>query len=847
MPKYYYDTLQKQAIELDDPNAIAEADTDPSAIPLLSKADTPFDRPVQFRIKDSGELLSVQSKAAYDEALKDRSVDLVTIPTPSEAEEQRRKERAEVEIKARREASSFGEQIADSTLATLQGFAGTMLPGIFPTLREFYGETPEQQEAFRREYSISSALGSLGGIAGQIATTAGTGLVARTAGAGAAEAAATAGGGRIAQGLAAARAAATAAPLTATAQAGEFVAAPLALGVRLGEAARAGLTAAAPEVFAAEVAAATPGASRIAQAAKLAEATLGRGTTGAVSAAISAIPAAAAYEFDESRLQNRKMSSEAVLHNALLSGAIGTLEGAVPLLKGVATSETAQKWASSLGKSQAMRLINKFDRGFFRKASKQIGEEGVVRRVNSAIDQGYLGLGKSAGKSADDIQRGLEETGRVIGELADEAVVRNAVKQDTIPLLERLSDEVVAPLTGPGSNVNLARSDSASYLARQLDKIREAYPDGMDAKDLARVRTEISEAIYGLNDLKDPMRSPNVEGLRKMRNIMTDELVKMFESAGIDKRIWKRAQDQYGVLSTAEDLVERGLLNEATKAGITDRSAAIAAGIASYKGLKPLLAGAAGVLAKRQGNLAFDYMQGAIRRAIESGAPKQTIDALERLSEQQAADAAERLSGISVAPDNDARVEFWRLSNLIHDTTRNSELSPEAAEAARSAFTKLRSFSRSGPSNLAGINRSTPGDLAADLEKANEALSSAARVSAKRKPSETDVAILRTLRDEINGSLADAGLWGPERAEKAREYYQNIIATRIDPTRVAALEGLDEATMSLRRKTASKIDKLMGGTAFRAATLAPVESEAFHSERRRFKERVFKRHEEENK
>lgn len=824
MPKYYYDTLQNQAIELDDPEAIAQADADQSAIPLLSKEDKPFQRPVQFRVKDTGETLSVQSRAAYDEALKDRTVDLITTPTPSEAFAAARKERAEVEMAARRAASSFGEQIADSTLATLYGYGGAMLPGIFPAIREIGGVTPEEQEVFRKEYAVASGLGTLAGIGGQIAATGGMGVAARAAGATAAAEAAAAGGGRIAQGLAAARAAGGI-PLTA----GEAAAAPLGVGTRVSEAVRAGLTAAAPAA---------------------AETVLGKTALGATAAAASALPLAAAYEFDESNLENRAMSSEAVLHNAMLAGALGTIEGTVPLLRGIGTSETGQKLASSLGKSQAMRLINRFDRRFFKKAADQIGEENIIKRINSATDQGYIGLGKSAGKSLEDIRRGMDENGAIIGELADEAAQRGSLKgmgpQDVSSMLDRISDELVVPLRGPGSPITESERNIAGYLAAHIDNIKEAYPDGMTPQDLANARTLISNEIYGLKDLADPTRTPSSRGLRRMRTIMTDELVKMFENAGIDKRVWKRAQDQYGVLSTAEDLVERGLINEAKATGINDRTAAIAASIASYKGIKPILSGLAGVIAKREGNLAYDWAQGALRKALESGAPKQTIDALQRLSEEQASEAAARLAGLGpryVAPDVASKSEFWRLSSVLDAAARDSSIPAETREAVRSAQSALRSFKNGRMTNLMGVSSAAPDALANELERASSTLSSASRSGRGRIPSEEAASSIRAIRDQIDASLSNARIWGPERFEKAQDLYRDIIAARTDPVRVAALEGLDEATRNLRIKTTSKVDRLFGESGVRrAVTLAPTMSEAYASERRRFKERVFKHH-----
>lgn len=838
MPKYYHDSRDGGTLIADTPEQEALAESDKSLVPLIDETDTPFQRPVEFKDKQTGETLKALSKKAYDLALLDRGLDLITTPTPSEAFAAAREERAKLENKIRREASSFGEQIADSTLATLYGFGGTMLPGIFPAIRELGGATPEEQEVFRREYSVASGLGTLAGIGGQIAATGGMGAAARTAGATAAAETAAAGGGRIAQGLAAARAAGSI-PLTA----GEAVAAPLGVGTRVGEAVRAGLTAVAPAA---------------------AETVLGKTVLGATAAAASALPLAAAYEFDESNLENRAMSSEAVFHNVAMTGLLGATEGLAPLLKGIGTSETGQKLASSLGKSQAMRLMNRFDKGFLAKASKQLrsGPEGVIKRINSAIDQGYIGLGKSAAKSSDDIARGLEENGAIIGQLADEAIIKNVGKQDLTPMLEKLSDEVIAPMMGPGTTVAQDELAAIPYLSKQLDIIREKYPSGIDASDLARIRTQISDVIY--RDMRDPTKLPATRKLREMRDIMTDELGKIFESAGIDKRIWKRAQEQYGVLSTAEDLIERGIIKEAQKVGISDAAGAaggalayVGGMIAAAAGEKPwqavdpwmaALAAAGGFVAKRGGVRAYDWAQGALRRAIESGAPESTIINLKQLNEQQAAAAADALAGISVAPENEARAHFWRLSHLIDNASRDPYLSPAAIKAVRVAQNEMSSFSGGRMVGLRSVARASPNDLATELEKAQDALSSAARITAKNKPTEADVAILRTIRDEINGTLADAGLWGPERAEKAREFYQNLIASRIDPVRVAALEGLDEATRNLRIKTTSKVDRLFSESApRRTLTLAPTMSEAYGSERRRFKERVFKHHFEEKK
>jgi hypothetical protein len=845
MPKFYYNPADGSTLAADTPEQESAADADVSLVPLADENDTPFERAVEFSEPSTGDILEARSQAAYDAAKANKDLFEIT-KSPEQIERERRQERALIQQRVMTEQASFGEKVADSTLATLYGYGQALGGPLFTGIRRLGGVSPEEQEAFEEEHKAGSRIGAGLGIVGSLAATWGIGAAARLAGAEAATAAAAAGGGRIAQGLAAARAAGSVTSATRAGRAAELLAAPATVGAKVAGAVGAGLEAATAGATKALPAAVAPFVGAAGAAAR-----------GATAAGLSAIPVAAAYEYNESLLQNRKMSSEAVLHNAMLAAPFGALEGVVPMMAAIGGTEAGQRAATALGRSQATQIINKYDRRFLQKAAKQLraGPEAVIKRVKSAIDQGYLGMGKSLERSSDDISQGLKETGEVIGQLAEEATVRQAGKLvDTTPMLEKISDEVIAPLA---SSIGAEDVAAVPYLTGYLDRIKANYPNGMSPKDLSDVRTAISKDIYGLKDLLDPQRGPRSNNLRKMRDIMTEELGGMFENAGIDKRVWKRAQDQYGILSTAEDLIEAGMKNEAARAAVRGDvvSGALGAGLtlaaetAMGVPFDPLYAATAagvGVAAKRGVPIAYNWALGAMRRALAAGAAPEVIEDLQLIARQQAARAEGFVPSIVEKPIEEARARYRDLATMMQLAAKDTSLSAETVKALESANKALLKIPGTRLPGVGQTQRMLGPDMVSALEDVDKGLETLARASAKRIPNATDADVLRGISQQIKNALSEPGLWGLEHAERAREYYRTLAATRTDPARVLMLEGLDQATLNLQRNIDTRVSRLMGGDSSRFIPIAhPFRgqlSKEENEERERFKKDVLEYH-----
>lgn len=669
----------------------------------------------------------------------------------------------------------------EATKAGLEAYGRTMLPfGIYEKAQQALGIPLIEQQMRAEDYPTARLLGTIGGLGATLAVTGGVAGAAKAAGVGAAELAAAAGAGRVGQALAAAKSALVAPGAVAE------TAAPLAsLAGRVGGAVGAGVETLLPAA---------------------------RGTALAIPAGIAAGAAAVGteasllglgQEVNESILEDRPLAGEALLHTALLAGGIGgILGGAAPAARLVAQSELGKELAATIGKTRAERVINKFDSSQAKIAAKQIGRERYYGLINEALDQGLVPSFGGAKKLASVAEEQLDRAGKAIGQIADEAAARttDSTRPDMTRIFERMSDEVADKLA---REYGASREEASRYVIQQINDYARKIPAEPTVKDLARIRTDISQDIYGLRGSGDPLRSFKSRALRDIRHILTDEIGKGMEEAGISPAIWKVPQRQYEIASRLEDLAEGAAAAQA-KAPVD--TAAVGVVTAALKGLgKGALAATGYSLGKRALTKGYEWTVDATLRALESGAPKPLVQDLQALSEQQAAAAAAGLPLPALKPDTAARAETWDVQDILKRTVRSLR-----ASGAPSRL--VDDLSKVHEDLFYGYRGTMDPDKAAQLlEDANKQLAKLSRTRADVDLLQQQAVIdaVRAIRATINAKLSDPSLWGEVRAAKAADELRTIIGTRTDPERIAALHGIQSTVSNLTRKSTTKLDELV--------------------------------------
>lgn len=736
-------------------------------------------------------------------------------PTPEELEDQRKAAEAE---EARK---TFIERYGPSVAAGLQAFATTTLPFVGSKIEEFAGLPTEKvtaegvkvfpQAELREEHPVATGIGTVGGLAAGLIATGGLGGAAEAAGLGAAEAAAMAGAGRLGQAAAAAKAAGSVARISkeagVTTSLGKSVAtsvlSPVSAAARLGAATKAGVTALAP-AFAAT-------------------------RTGKVAASVAAAAAegaalSAALEADEARIQGREMSGQAILNGALISGGLaGVLSGVPAAVSTFGQTSAGREAIKRLGDSAAVRVLKRFGatEGEIRRAKQQIGESRYFSVLNDAERLGIVKPGMSIEKSGELAESLLKESGEAIGQFVDEAALRAKKAEQlsvrTDDVLERVSDEIVKKMSA-----NVEGQNVANAIAKRLDTIRENYGPRMSVKNLSKIRSEISDTIYGLRGIKDPERTLESSALRDMRHILTDEIGNGLEKAGIDPKAWRVAQRQYEVASRIDDLAESAAIRQEAAKPIVEQLSALA----SMTGLK--LAAKPFVMAK---TAILDWAPNALKRALESGAPEPMVKDLQKLAElnakqlEETGEAAKIAAAAIKSPQEAARRQYLALYNDIDNALLSFSENPEMASGEFSQYKKALERSKKMMVDVyygklppgtklfhpAAASQDFVKNAPAVLEAVDQTLTPYSRLGVGRTLQHTDaVNKVAAARDRVRNALANTPVWGAEYNKAAIDRMKKAAATLVDPDRVDALIALEELTQELQSKSTQKSSELMG-------------------------------------
>jgi hypothetical protein len=760
-------------------------------------------------------------------------------PTAKELAEERRKVEAEYGAEYLRQ-----HPIRAATSAFAQQFAKTTLPFVGEALIAHTpfgtGLSREQQEEVAAASPMSAMAGTATGIVGALGTALATGGVsaeAQLAGRTAATAARVAGAGRGAQALAAGRAA-----LFAPAAGVEAAAPLMAAGSRLAGATEAAITAAAPA---------------------LRTGIVGRTVTGAVGGGIAAGALGALNEAVESQIEGRELSSEAILGNMKLGsliggsvgGVVGSLESLGSAARWVGNTEAGRQYAAKLGKSRAERIYRQHADDILNKVQKQVRPEESYRLINEAADQGLVGVFKDPIEQMNAVRAAKAKSGQLIGRISAEAdAARDGAPVDVSRMWDNITDRVIEPMS---QRATTADEGAARELSQELERLRNLNGDEMTLADIARVRSEIDDFVFGNRPLQisDPQRTLYYNGLRQFRHALTDRIGQGVQESGIDLATWRAAQRQYQVVSHAERVALKSMSSYAKNNGLDATKTiddALSIGAALAKGVAPGLGVKLALSGLRYGApRAVDWARGATERAMRTGAaPRAMIASLRDIADEQAALAEGRLTTLSMRPEDNARTEFLSAYDRINSAIDLMSGSPEsfpptyvdAARRARNeletAYTGLRPPAEApivgmstvlGPDGqpiaIRGRLPPTPSieQMGNALERARNVFSEASQptaaaggVDVTRSFARTQQAanqLMRGMRDDFTGLLADGnGMWGEARLGRAEDELRTLYASHTDPSRLARLQAIQDEAHNVQREIATKADRLMGAT-----------------------------------
>jgi hypothetical protein len=638
----------------------------------------------------------------------------------------------------------IAEAIPESVTAGLEAYGRAMIPVGYQLLERAVGVSREEQERRAAENPMAAALGTVGGIAGSIAV--GTGAAGAL--------------GKLAPGA----------------------------------------------LLAKEAGGAIRGAAQLA-APQAAATVLGKTATGAAAGAAEALVLGTLLEADESMLKDRPFAAETALHSAIIGGGLGGVLAGVPAGVAALGQTGAGRWmAKGLGKTQFNQIAQTL--GLSEKdievARKQIGPEGLPSVVNDAVKYRLVSPFMSAEKTLDRSKTMLERSGKAIGAFAREADER--LTQEIAPkvddIMERISDNVVRDYS-----TNYLTKGVAEEIAGYASDLKKRYPAGMRLSDVHDLRTQLDDKLFGPYGQRIPADTDLGSAYFKVRRILTDEINSGLERAGLDPQAWRIPQRQYAVAARIAKYAQ-GQVDAAQKAQPTVSPLTSAAALGGYL-LKGSTGAVLGVVTRKAPDAlakAGGWVAGALKNALEAGAPKAVVQDLQAFSDMTANQLMSRVPGPALDGAQTARFEYLRVLNAA-DQTRNAIRSVPNVEqpyidALDDAYKLL---SRSFSPNM------SPSFAAQRIKQAEDLLTPFSRLAEKRARFQDPAAqVVRSARDTMRTSLAQSDAWGQAYRDAAAQRLIDAAAAITDPRRVAALQGLEEMTLGLQTRIASKADELMG-------------------------------------
>jgi len=379
-------------------------------------------------------------------------------------------------------------------------------------------------------------------------------------------------------------------------------------------------------------------------------------------------------EADEARLRNRPIKTEAIVHNALISGGIGGFLAGAPAAGrwfGQST-KSGKKLLNSLGESSARRVLGKLgaSESELKNIETQIGRDRTYGILSEAADTGLVDFFGSASRNLQRAESAMDDAGSAIGRCAQagDDVIANAgsgakdLAPDINKILERVSDEVVFPLSKRSAS-------DAEAIANDLREYSVRYKNGMGIKDLNSLRKEIQDKIFGLRGTSDPSRNIKMQELRKIRNILTDEIGSSLERVGVKREAWRVPQRKYEVASRIEQLASDAAQAEASGAGGSAgeklvKLLASAAGFSRY-GAKGVLLGPPAAVAKSAWSDMTAWAPTATRRFLGAGAPPEVALELQQYAEKAAQAMRSKVPPPPVSTWEQARLEQLKIKNSL--------------------------------------------------------------------------------------------------------------------------------------------------------------------------------------
>lgn len=304
----------------------------------------------------------------------------------------------------------------------------------------------------------------------------------------------------------------------------------------------------------------------ITEGASLASRLGGKALQGVVSAGTEGALYGASHVVHEAALGDPNLTAQNAIEEIGLSGVLGGLVGGGGGILGglaheAAGSELAQKltdWAENFEGNRNIKSAGGIQSDITREA-KKIGLDGVNQLGREGGDLGLVGPFSTPAQTLERSEALMESSGKKMGAILDGADSSGAAPKSFEEIMERVKKNVLDEMEDSPFKEGAAKKIQES-LAKYEERFAGRGEDaGLSFRDLHGLRKDISDELYGLRGNMDPGVNYYKSGLHDVRSIVSDEINKGLDSAGIGTKEWKEANREFQVASTYAKFAEKGI------------------------------------------------------------------------------------------------------------------------------------------------------------------------------------------------------------------------------------------------------------------------------------------------
>lgn len=310
-----------------------------------------------------------------------------------------------------------------------------------------------------------------------------------------------------------------------------------------------------------------------------------------------------------------------------IGGTLGTLGELAKMAPGAGTTKLGDKLSGWLEDFEGDRNIKATgaNASDIKQALKGMSKEDLNSVSLDARKMGLVDTFTTPSSALEKSGEAMDASGQKMGGMLDAADASGATPKPIEDITARIRKEVLEPLEESTSSHNEAAASSVKKsLAKYEERFASMGDESVGFRGLHDLRMDLDTEARGFKGLLDPTSSATKSAYNDMRRIVSDEISKGIDDAGLDSAAWKAANREYRVAATINKFADAAQTRAHGNNMVSPTELLSgAAGLVHGGPLGAAVMGAATGVARRFASGALGTAAKGIRGFLDSGAAEQ--------------------------------------------------------------------------------------------------------------------------------------------------------------------------------------------------------------------------------